>query len=393
MKKNTLTKKLTAGLLTGVMVLSMGTTAFAEPTDPAGTGEGDGTTVETPAVPTITKTINKPREVVLPNVTYNFTLAYTRETTGVREELIDSEKTGVALEKSKIQKLGTDGNGIGDSTYTYKDTIKVIVDEADFDTPGTYVYTITETAPTPAYEGLDIDDSLEFTVVYGYAEVTDGEGHVIGYEDEASILFQGFADNEGNKSYGIFEDDYGVNEQDGKLNNLSLTKELFGNQADPTKDFEFTITITPGESNVNKQYSILEPSKDSPEPFDATKTIRLKGGQTATIYGLSATDKYVINETDYSNNEGGTHEGYETSWVIATSEGEELKSMGSHNVSTGDQTVEASDTLKTEAVTFTNHKNNSTPTGIAMTFAPYAVMVAFAGVFAVMFLRKKREDF
>ena len=42
MKKNTLTKKLTAGLLTGVMVLSMGTTAFAEPTDPAGTGEGDG---------------------------------------------------------------------------------------------------------------------------------------------------------------------------------------------------------------------------------------------------------------------------------------------------------------------------------------------------------------
>lgn len=40
-----------------------------------------------------------------------------------------------------------------------------------------------------------------------------------------------------------------------------------------------------------------------------------------------------------------------------------------------------------------NNKAVTTPTGIAMTFAPYALMVAFAGVFAVMFLRKKREDF
>ena len=47
----------------------------------------------------------------------------------------------------------------------------------------------------------------------------------------------------------------------------------------------------------------------------------------------------------------------------------------------------------TAKIVVTNARSATTPTGIAMTFAPYIVMVAFAGVFAVMFLRKKREDF
>ncbi len=52
-----------------------------------------------------------------------------------------------------------------------------------------------------------------------------------------------------------------------------------------------------------------------------------------------------------------------------------------------------SGTIETNSAagTFINEKKADTPTGIAMTFAPYAVMVAFAGVFAVMFLRKKEK--
>ena len=44
-------------------------------------------------------------------------------------------------------------------------------------------------------------------------------------------------------------------------------------------------------------------------------------------------------------------------------------------------------------ITVTNTRNPITPTGIAMTFAPYALMVLFAGGIAVLFLRKKKEDF
>ena len=44
------------------------------------------------------------------------------------------------------------------------------------------------------------------------------------------------------------------------------------------------------------------------------------------------------------------------------------------------------------AVVCTNLKNAVTPTGIAMTVAPYILMVAVAGIFAILFLRRRHEE-
>ena len=43
-------------------------------------------------------------------------------------------------------------------------------------------------------------------------------------------------------------------------------------------------------------------------------------------------------------------------------------------------------------VEFTNNRDAVTPTGIVMSFAPYILLVALAGVFAVLFLRKRRHE-
>ena len=72
-----------------------------------------------------------------------------------------------------------------------------------------------------------------------------------------------------------------------------------------------------------------------------------------------------------------TNEGY-TTYI------DEIKSTT--NVATG--TIEADTT-----VAYRNDKVVTTPTGIVMTFGPYVLLIALAGVFATLFFRRKREEF
>ena len=96
-------------------------------------------------------------------------------------------------------------------------------------------------------------------------------------------------------------------------------------------------------------------------------TIYLSNGETATIYGLDSDDKYTVTETDY------TDDGYKTK--------------------VDDQTGRTkTDTIdKDTTVIFENNRNVSTPTGIIMNIAPYIVLVAFAAVAALFFLRRRNN--
>ena len=103
----------------------------------------------------------------------------------------------------------------------------------------------------------------------------------------------------------------------------------------------------------------------------ASKTFDLRDDETVTIYGLTADTKYTITEGDYSSF------GYETTNNKGT------------GLTTGEQTMGT----ENNHVVFTNNKNVTTPTGIIMSFAPYVSVLVLAGIFAVTFLRRKREDF
>ena len=62
---------------------------------------------------------------------------------------------------------------------------------------------------------------------------------------------------------------------------------------------------------------------------------------------------------------------------------------------TADKDGTVSGTISADTnITVTNTRNASAPTGIAMTYGPYALMVALAGGMAVLFLRRRnREDY
>ena len=99
---------------------------------------------------------------------------------------------------------------------------------------------------------------------------------------------------------------------------------------------------------------------------EEAKTFTLMDGETLHIYGLSENDEYTVTETDYSA------EGYTTT-VPDNAKGKLTK----------DETM----------VEFINDKNVGPATGVAMTFAPYVLLVAAAGgLGAVVLGKKKRED-
>ena len=108
---------------------------------------------------------------------------------------------------------------------------------------------------------------------------------------------------------------------------------------------------------------------------ESGKTITVQNvtdNDTIHIYGLSASDKYTVNETEANMN------GYTTTY-------------SNTDVTTADGATVTADGTE---MTVTNYRNASTPTGIAMTYGPYALMVALAGGMAALFLRRRnREDY
>lgn len=94
--------------------------------------------------------------------------------------------------------------------------------------------------------------------------------------------------------------------------------------------------------------------------------ISLKGGESIEIYNLSTGDTYTVDEDD----------------KYVTSEGYEVKGEVTNDTAIG--TADAEVTIK-------NIKYASTPGGVIMTIAPYALMVVLAGAFAVVFLSRRNR--
>ena len=120
-----------------------------------------------------------------------------------------------------------------------------------------------------------------------------------------------------------------------KPGNLQLTKKVSGEGADVTKEFEFTISLTaPSDGTLADSYPIKMKDDAVPEGITYAKGsdgktasisgIKLKANDVITIEGLPAGTKYVINESDYSEDgysaqfTKGSHEGTITGGTTKT---------------------------------------------------------------------------
>lgn len=281
-------------------------------------------------------------------------------------------------------------------TSTYSKSGKLKTNAAVFTKPGVYYYTITET--DGGYDGINYDTKRD---VYLYVVRKDGvDGNPDTFEVDSVVVAKDGVKQGGEGSditeKGInFVNSYG----DGSPNNpgsndsthdVTITKKVDGNQGDKNASFEFTVAVNntavfnennPNEAREWYKVVITNGSTETVAHIVANApavTYSLKHGDSIQIFGLSDEDTYTVTETAMNQN------GYVTSEGTENEKGETINAPLS-----GDGA-----TLKDSTKRWIwNYKNVSSPTGIVLSFAPYIMLVALAGVFAVLFLRKKKEEF
>ena len=372
MKRNMFAKKLTAALLTGTMVMSMGMTAFAE----------------TRSV-TITKNVTTDGKTHAPNTTFNFKISQGTSGTIIGEE----EETVVvyagemsAIQSADISISFADDDNVA-ALYDKNGTFTINPDA--FSKPGVYHYTIAEVIPVDdsKYEGIEYDET-EYDM-YVYITETEGARSVAAITVGENVIDPD-SDLEGKVDAIEFTNVYGAeddNEKD-KVYDLTITKAVTGNQGEKGRHFKVDITITNNGDDLKKVYEAVKytDNEDNGTPVTFESGVKSEGltltdGESIHIYGLTANDTFIVDEESLES------DGYDVTYTASSEVVENPEDDGEDDYITGKVNADGA------IVTITNDKDVISPTGIAMTFAPYAVMVAFAGVFAVMFLRKKREDF
>lgn len=333
-------------------------------------------------VVTLTKNISKDAHAYAPNEEYTFTVSpYTKQEGD--DALIQSGlEGGVYFTKDGESKVLTatirsqpKDSDIGDNVVDVTaGTVDLQIDETVFANaaPGIYRYEVKETVPTgdDAYDGMVYDNSTKYFDVYVIYDADQQQNVISNYTFVNEEAVNG-------KDDGVFDNDYTAANK-----TLTVEKTISGNQADPNKDYEFKLTIN-GEEN--EKYYIVKTSNDNQTTkltdviSGSEVTFKLKADESVMIYGLSANDKYVVSETDYAT------EGYKTTITVND------ESLGEQHVTTTNKEgTEIGD--DSDVVVFNNHRETSTPTGIAMDIAPYALLVVIAAAGCFVFLRKRNED-
>lgn len=347
--KRRMNKRMATAALAGAMVLSMnGMSAFAAVTDF-----------------NLTKEVTTDGNTHAPNTTFSFTIEEGGASTFEGAVVSAGVAGGLILDTANDFSFAPEA----DTSASYTKTGKIKVDATKFTEPGVYHYLVTETQGN--YNGITYDATPRHVYVY----VVNGTD---GYEVQAVKVVK---DKETDKADNLtIVNRYGdgtTPEDD--VHDFIIKKTVTGNQGNKNKEFSFTVKINGDDTDKagKEKYKAVKTDQDGKEYImhieevesekDKGESFTLKDGETLHIYGLSENDEYTVTEADYST------EGYTTSVKANNAKGK-LEADG----------VE---------VEFINDKNVGPATGVAMTFAPYVLLVAAAGgLGAVVLGKKKRED-
>lgn len=321
----------------------------------------------------------------VPNVTFTFSIAAGSKVDATADSPaiyagIGSPTVGSATFSAKdttVNGLPTDSDTATSGKKYATEEVTVDFSNVSFTAPGIYRYIITEESSSAS--GITYDTTTTRTLdVY------------VNYKDDSSTGLE--------VSYVLYEETGNPNtltKSDGFTNtyetsNLTLAKQVTGNQGDRDKYFEFTVTIS--NAVVGTVYTVdltnadANPTVDGSSKTNAASltvengrtvsaTYYLKHDQSIVIQGLTEDTQYTIAETDY------TADGYTTTNTV--------DSQGSANGSTtGTQSMGT----QSHTVIFTNTKKGTVPTGILLETAPYIILAAvvIAG-FVVLTVSKRRR--
>ena len=313
----------------------------------------------------------------------------------------------------------------GKTLEDFKDGVKITFKPAAFATPGVYRFVVTESAATGANSG-DVEamkvtvDSVEkpyqtqrFLDVYVRLKEGSAEREIYGY-----VLHSGdtlVANNEhGNKHTGDknsgFDGDKGKN---GKKDTpqgytrytprkLKVDKKISG-MINKDNLFPFTVNLFHNKAgavnfdNADLQVKVKMPGASAYIVKKASEIpglgATLKDGQSLEIIGLPKTTTYNVKETnntslsiksDVSFSEDVANPVPSTAAVTT----ETVAPAASSTERGGDKSL----VQKDSHVAYHNHIDEITPTGVVLTVAPYAMMMAVAGSMGFMFFNRKKEE-
>ena len=324
--------------------------------------------------PTITKQITKESNIYAPKTTFKFTVAPGTAVPAGRNQkaIYAGPANGVTLDKDVIASVPADSD-IGNEKITVG-TTKLNVNESVFTTgknakPGIFRYVVSEAAADKdgnAYEGVAYTTEQKYFDVY---VTSDDDGNL----EVSSYLFAD-KNNLKSKGEGVFTNDYSSHHD--TLKDLTVKKEVTGNQGNRNKDFKFTIKV---DGAAGEQYYVTFSDGKAPTTLVSgeAKTITLKDNETAKIFGLSETDEYTVTEASYAD------DGYTTT----IDNEEKLTATGTIKKDTEARTTAANGDKN---ITVVNDKTTNSPTGIFLHVAPYIALIGAAIASSLLFFRRKR---
>lgn len=336
--------------------------------------ESSDSETEVKKTPMITKQITKESNIYAPKTTFKFTVAPgTAVPAGENQEAIYAGPAkGVTLDEDVIASVPADRD-IGNEKITVG-TTKLNVNESVFTKgedakPGIFRYVVSEAAADKdgnAYEGVAYTTEQKYFDVY---VTSDDDGNL----EVSSYLFVD-KNNLKSKGEGVFTNDYSSHHD--TLKDLTVKKEVTGNQGNRNKDFKFTIKV---DGAAGEQYYVTFSDGKAPTTLVSgeAKTITLKDNETAKIFGLSETDEYTVTEASYAD------DGYTTTIdneekLTATRTIKKDKEAGT-TAGNGDKNI-----------TVVNDKTTNSPTGIFLHVAPYIALIGAAIASSLLFFKRKR---
>ena len=420
MKKRTIAKT-GATMLTMAMLLN-GTTVFAAGTNYGATIEGTKTT-------TFEKYLLMDTQANVPNATFTYAVtagnAKAYDVDGKKFQVlagVDADKVtmagvGEGAEANKIVFKQGDGSDTHDTTkdayvkdltegkkYALK-TATLDFSKVQFTEPGVYRYIITEDGTNQAITN-DADLTRVLDVYVNDASTTDTDGNltkkltIAGYvlhsneNDEPDVAagenFGSAGSYTDKKSQG-FTNSYDTSD-------LTLRKEVTGNQASRDKYFEFTLNIDKAQPNTKYDVVIADADATSKtnaatisenagktnvtsittgEDGKATAKFYLQHGQQVTVQGIAKDTTYALTENA---------EDYKSTANIATTP---VVTIKEDTDSAGVNGTIASKDLTTG---YLNTRDGVIPTGVIMTVAPFAAVTLLGAAGMVTIKMRKKED-
>ena len=318
---------------------------------------------------------------------------------------------------------GTEGSTLKD----FKDGVKITFKPAAFATPGVYRFVVTEGPADGANKGdveamkVNVDgvekpyQTQRFLDVYVRLKEgsATGEREIYGY-----VLHSGdtltTSNASGNKHTGDknsgFDGDKGKN---GKKDTpqgytrytprkLKVDKKISG-MINKDNLFPFTVNLFHNKAgavnfdNADLQVKVKMPGATAYTVKKASEIpglgAKLKDGQSLEIIGLPKTTTYNVKE---NNNTALTIKSDVRFSEDVAHPVPDTAAVTTETVAPGQDSTERGGTNKLlekdSHVAYHNHIDEITPTGVVLTVAPYAMMLAVAGSMGFMFFNRKKEE-